>query len=290
MNNVVNYIFYFFFYSAVGWLCESIYCSVRPKKWINRGFLKGPVCPIYGTGALVMLIFLLPLTKLTDKLYFSIPLVFVVGMVLCDIVEFITSVIMEKLFHARWWDYSGKKFNIQGRICLTHTIYWGLASVIFIFLGHKYIGQFILELMPKPVRDTVVIAILAVFAIDLLNTVRSALDFRKFSLKLQSLSDSVAAYAEVAFSAVGSKVDSLQEKGVAAAKVLSADAKTQLEDMKKQFTTLRSPGKFRIITPRRYILRSFPYLERGVKNQLKLLEEIIDEIENKFTDDNEEKF
>lgn len=129
---IVTYVLYFFFYSAVGWLGESIYCSVGARKWVNRGFLKGPMCPIYGTGALAMAITLTPVKNLDIRVpmfghnvLITPLLVFIAGMVVCDIVEFITSVLMEKLFHARWWDYSNKKFNIQGRICLGHTFYWG---------------------------------------------------------------------------------------------------------------------------------------------------------------------
>ena len=130
---IVTYVLYFFFYSAVGWLGESIYCSVGARKWVNRGFLKGPMCPIYGTGALAMAITLTPVKNLDIRVpmfghdvLITPLLVFIAGMVVCDIVEFITSVLMEKLFHARWWDYSNKKFNIQGRICLGHTFYWGI--------------------------------------------------------------------------------------------------------------------------------------------------------------------
>lgn len=126
---IVTYVLYFFFYSAVGWLGESIYCSVGARKWVNRGFLKGPMCPIYGTGALAMAITLTPVKNLDIRVpmfghdvLITPLLVFIAGMVVCDIVEFITSVLMEKLFHARWWDYSNKKFNIQGHLPRAHVL------------------------------------------------------------------------------------------------------------------------------------------------------------------------
>lgn len=99
---IVTYVLYFFFYSAVGWLGESIYCSVGARKWVNRGFLKGPMCPIYGTGALAMAITLTPVKNLDIRVpmfghdvLITPLLVFIAGMVVCDIVEFITSVLME---------------------------------------------------------------------------------------------------------------------------------------------------------------------------------------------------
>lgn len=98
---IVTHVLYFFFYSAVGWLGESIYCSVGARKWVNRGFLKGPMCPIYGTGALAMAITLTPVKNLDIRVpmfghdvLITPLLVFIAGMVVCDIVEFITSVLM----------------------------------------------------------------------------------------------------------------------------------------------------------------------------------------------------
>ena len=100
MINFFRYVLLFFFYSTAGWCVESLYCSIGEKRLINRGFLTGPMCPIYGVGALVMTVFLYNPYK--DK-----PLmVFLLGMIMCDIVEYFTSWIMETLFQARWWDYT----------------------------------------------------------------------------------------------------------------------------------------------------------------------------------------
>ena len=117
MDNIVKYILLFFFYSAGGWLLESIYCSIGEKKIINRGFLTGPLCPIYGTAAIVMVVLIY--NPFRDNAL----VVFLLGIVLCYIVEYITSYIMEKLFAARWWDYTYELLNINGRICLKHSLY-----------------------------------------------------------------------------------------------------------------------------------------------------------------------
>ena len=130
MDNLIKYILMFFFYSAGGWLLESIYCSIGEKRIINRGFLTGPLCPIYGTAALVMTILIYNPFK--DRPF----IIFLLGIVLCDIVEYITSYIMEKLFSARWWDYTYEFLNIGGRICLKHTLYWGIISVAFVRVLH----------------------------------------------------------------------------------------------------------------------------------------------------------
>ena len=129
------YVLYFFFYSAAGWLMESIYCSLAKRKWINRGFLTGPMCPIYGTGAVAFLICLSPI-----KESYAVPsalkpiLLFIVGIIVADIVEFITSVLMEKLFHARWWDYSQKPMNLHGRIWIGNLVLFGIGGVAIVKL------------------------------------------------------------------------------------------------------------------------------------------------------------
>lgn len=101
------YVFlYFIIYSILGWICEVIYCFVLDKKITNRGFLEGPYCPIYGTGGLIVVYFLLPVKNMPIA-------VFVLGMILASILEYITSFVMEKLFDTRWWDYSNNRFNIN---------------------------------------------------------------------------------------------------------------------------------------------------------------------------------
>ena len=135
MELLTKYILLFFFYSAAGWCLESLYCSIGEKRFVNRGFLTGPMCPIYGTAALVMVILIY--NPFRDN-----PLaVFLLGIILCDIVEFITSYLMEKLFSARWWDYTYELLNINGRICLKHTLYWGVISIIFVKTIHPAIDS-----------------------------------------------------------------------------------------------------------------------------------------------------
>ena len=110
LENVEKYMIWLFFYSVVGWIYESTLCSVRAHKFINRGFLNGPYCPIYGWGAVLDILIL-------GKVQNPVLLFFLGAIVTCSL-EYFTSYIMEKLFHARWWDYSKRKFNINGRVCL----------------------------------------------------------------------------------------------------------------------------------------------------------------------------
>lgn len=232
---IVTYVLYFFFYSAVGWLGESIYCSVGARKWVNRGFLKGPMCPIYGTSALAMAITLTPVKNLDIRVpmfghdvLITPLLVFIAGMVVCDIVEFITSVLMEKLFHARWWDYSNKKFNIQGRICLGHTFYWGIASLLFLYLVHPIVVYCFSQLLDSA-AIIIFACVLAIFLVDLVFAVYRALDVRKVMDKIKGFSDTLSNFAGTIKSGVSDKVPSLDETK-AKLENFRRDATAQLKD------------------------------------------------------------
>ena len=187
MDNIIKYTLLFFFYSAGGWLLESIYCSIGEKRIINRGFLTGPLCPIYGTAALVMTILIYNPFK--DR-----PLIiFILGIVLCDIVEYLTSYIMEKLFSARWWEYTYEFLNIKGRICLKHTLYWGIISVAFVRVLHPAVENLYAKINGEYLIY-ILIAVLAVFTLDVINAVRKALDIRKLQQKLSSLHESIVEF------------------------------------------------------------------------------------------------
>ena len=125
----------FWFFSFLGWILEVLVFSITDKKLINRGFLIGPYCPIYGSGALIMFL----ISFLSNNLFVT----FILAMVLCSVLEYITSFLMESLFGVRWWDYSNDAFNINGRVCLRNALAFGALGVIFIkFLTPWYTNLF----------------------------------------------------------------------------------------------------------------------------------------------------
>ena len=123
---------YFIIYSFLGWILESIFRSFCEKKIINTGFLRGPICPIYGCGAIIMILFL-------GKFSNSKILLFIMSVIFLSIWEYIVGVILEKIFKTKYWDYSDHKFNYKGRICLTNSIAWGFLGVLFINFIHPSI-------------------------------------------------------------------------------------------------------------------------------------------------------
>lgn len=125
MNSSHMYLFFFFVYSFLGWICETIYCSFANKKFVYRGFLNGPICPIYGFGALLVIFCL-------EKYSYNIAIIFILGLLLTSTIEYLTSFILEKCFKISLWDYSNKKYNLNSRICLKNSTIFGVMSVFLI--------------------------------------------------------------------------------------------------------------------------------------------------------------
>lgn len=125
-------IIYFFIYCFVGWVCEEIYCALLDKKFTNRGFLRGPYLPIYGSGAIAIIYFIYP--------YFPNPIAFfMLSSIVCSIIEYIGSLILEKTFHIRLWDYSKNFANIHGRICLLNSILFGILGFFVVYFIHPFL-------------------------------------------------------------------------------------------------------------------------------------------------------
>lgn len=129
-----KFIFYFIIYSFLGWCLESVYKSILQKKIVNSGFLYGPFCPMYGIGAILMLAL--------GGISSNVVVIFIIGFLLFSIWEYIVAVILEKLFKTKYWDYSGLKFNIKGRVCLKNSIYWGILGVLLILVIYPLIERF----------------------------------------------------------------------------------------------------------------------------------------------------
>lgn len=129
MKLIEVYFLYFMAYSLVGWLCETVYCSCLAGNFINRGFLNGPFCPVYGAGALAILWSMNGLAR-------NPVLIFIVGIFLTTGIEYLTGYLLETAFKTKWWDYSNKRYNIHGRVCLENSILFGLMSVVLILVIH----------------------------------------------------------------------------------------------------------------------------------------------------------
>lgn len=185
--------FLFTIYSFLGWLCESIFCSILFKKWTNRGFLSGPFCPVYGIGGLLITSLLRPFTGF--PFYIEIPLVFVAGTLLTTILEYFTGWLLETLFHTTWWDYSKNRFNYKGRICLLNSILFGILCLATMLVLHPLLLR-LLGMIPPFLRPWLLLAVLAYFLTDSLLTLRTILTLNGKLQQMQELLDEFKATGE----------------------------------------------------------------------------------------------
>ena len=130
--SVFTLFYYFVIYSFMGWCIESIYATINKREFVNRGFLHGPFCPVYGFGTLSIIILLKPIST-------NYILLFLGSVFTTSLLEYITGYILETSFNSTWWDYSDNLYNLQGRICLSFSLIWGLVSIFILKVVHPYI-------------------------------------------------------------------------------------------------------------------------------------------------------
>ena len=162
---------FFFIYCFFGWIFESSYVSLKKKHFVNRGFLRLPMLPLYGTGAVMMLWVSLPVK---DNLF----LVYLSGVVAATILEYVTGWGMEKLFKMKYWDYSNQRLNLKGYICLSSSIAWGFLTIFLTEVIHRPIERYVLGL-PLMVNIVCVVVVSLLFAADAAESVKAALDLAK---------------------------------------------------------------------------------------------------------------
>lgn len=149
---------WFIVYSFMGWIWESCYVSAKSKKWVNRGFVSGPFVTIYGVGAVTVYVILRPVAGNILELYFA-------GVAVATILEYVTGVLMEAIFHTNWWDYSDKKFNFQGKICLGSSVAWGFFTLILFYIFQPFVGNLV-EMVPRKTGIVLVYIWLAGYTVD----------------------------------------------------------------------------------------------------------------------------
>lgn len=174
---------YLMTYSFLGWICESAYKSIFQKKVINSGFLNGPLCPIYGFGAVFILLLLTPFKNYPI-------LVFLLGILSTSLLEYFTSWLMEILFHMRWWDYSKHKFNIKGRVCLLNATLFGIMSIVVMYFVHPVVMNFYQKIDSK-VQIVIAILLLGLLIIDGIVSTASVLNMNKSLKQMQTFLHSV---------------------------------------------------------------------------------------------------
>ena len=186
-----EYFLSFILYSFVGWSIEVMLTYSRSKRFVNRGFLLGPYCPIYGFGCL-LIIFLLK--RYTDNML----VLFILAMVICMSLEYLTSFLMELVFKARWWDYSDRKYNINGRVCLEYAIFFGLGGSLIMYIVHPLV----LRIVGGLNNSLLLIVGMILFIIFLIDNIVSfsamaninGFEFKKYKDSTEDITDMVLEY------------------------------------------------------------------------------------------------
>lgn len=184
----------FFVYAVLGWCAEVAFAAVNSGRFVNRGFLNGPWCPIYGFGVVIVVLVLTPVEENTALLFAG-------AVVLTSALEWITGCVLEKAFHARWWDYSGLPFNIGGYVCLKFSLMWGLACVLVMRVLHPTV-MFLISLVPDTALAVLNAVSACAMAADLTVTL---LGIRKMQSRLRLLTKLTADLRELS-DGVGEKI------------------------------------------------------------------------------------
>lgn len=178
-----EYIWFFFTYAFLGWILEVVFAAVNRKQFANRGFLNGPLCPMYGCGMVFLLIFF---RGLLDNLVF----LFIGSFVVTSLLELLTGMFMEKLFGRKWWDYSGYKHNVGGYICLRFSLVWAAGAVVFMRWVHPFLYRLI-ELIPGLVGRIILIVFSVCFVFDSLVTTGALLKINRQSRRIQVFAEGI---------------------------------------------------------------------------------------------------
>lgn len=177
----VHWLFFFYIYCFLGWCFESAYVSAKSRKLVNRGFMRGPFLPLYGSGAMMMYAVSMPFQD-------NIVLTYIAGVIGATALEYVTGVAMETLFKVRYWDYSSKPFNFQGHICLRSSIAWGFLTILMTRVIHKPIERLVMSI-PMNILSYVTIAVTIYMVADFTLSFKAAMDLRDIMVKMEKVKE-----------------------------------------------------------------------------------------------------
>lgn len=249
MGNIWTLFVTFSIYSFLGWLTESIFCSIPEGKFINRGFLNGPFCPIYGVGAILVIATLSPLQN-------NLPVLYIVSVLLTSTVEYFTGFLLEKIFHTRYWDYSDQKFNLQGRVCLLNSLLFGLMCLVGILFIHPFLLH-LLGMIPENIMPYIAVLLIIYFASDTVMTVWAV---EKLNGKLDELQQVLNEIRQRAAFATSETIDNIRStiNGW-----IDEDAKARIDALFDRLDKMESGSK----AIQRRLISAFPKMKSIQNNE-----------------------
>ncbi len=236
----------FFLYSFLGWCSEVVFATLKTGKFVNRGFLNGPVCPIYGVGATAVLLLLTPLKG-------QFWLVFLCAALLCSAIEFITGFVLEKVFHRKWWDYSSRKFNLMGYVCPEMSLLWGGLCLIVV-----YAVQPALDALISKIPLTVGYVLLGIAAGTLIvDIVFTLLQISALGKRYKEL-EKINAVLRIGSDAIGGVLSGITAKGANAAEHIKEKGSDKVAGLKAKSAEKSAALRKKIENSR--LVRAFPRL------------------------------
>lgn len=264
-----DYIIYFFIYAFLGWVIEVSYHTVTKGRFINRGFLAGPYCPIYGFGAIAVIFFL---TDIGEK---SRLILFLGSMFIASLIEFIAGFLLEKIFHERWWDYSNNKLNIGGYICLEFSIIWGVFCFLLYEVAHPMIRKLV-GIIPDMALNYIAISLVIVMTLDLIATINTLIGLNKEFKAIEKISKDIKKVSDKIGERVYDKTLQIENRQ---------------EELKKTREYIELENRIKELRERRElikekrILKSFPNLTNRLEERQRDIEELRDRIRDQYSRD-----
>lgn len=266
-NYFFLYLMYFFIYAFIGWVVEVSYHAVTKGKFINRGFLSGPYCPIYGFGALSVIYFL---TDIAEK---NKMLLFLGSIFIATAIEFVAGFLLEKIFHQRWWDYSDRKLNIGGYVCLEFSVIWGLFCFLLYEAVHP-VTKTLVGLIPLEVLKYLDLGLVIIITIDLLATINTLVGINKKMKALGKISGDIRKVSD----RIGIKVYNR-----------TIELENKQQELKKNPEIIEIENRIRELKERkavlgeRRILKAFPNLTDRLEETQKDFEELKERIKDQYS-------
>ena len=221
---IYHLLWFFFVYAFLGWCAEVGYAATKTGKFVNRGFLNGPWCPVYGFGVVIVLGCLEPLSG-------NLPLLFLGSVALTSALEWLTGFALEKLFHQRWWDYSDEPFNLTGYICLRFSLMWGFACLFVVKLLHPTVVLAV-DLLPRPLGWVLLAGLCAALGVDLAATVSAIARLNRRLVLLDELAGRIREASDDLGEDLADRVLDAAERG--------ADWKEDWEDLAQRMAQRRA--------------------------------------------------
>ncbi len=234
---MIQWLFFFYFYCFFGWVFESTYVSIKKKKPVNRGFMRGPFLPIYGSGAIMMLVVSMPFRE-------HIFLTYIAGCIGATALELFTGMTMEALFKVRYWDYSKQRYNYKGYICLQTTIVWGLFTIFMTGFLHKRVENIVLS-VPDTIVAVVTVMISVWILIDCTLSVKAALELRDILIGLEKARgemERIQKRLDMLITAVDDKIETRKQEREIRTEELINNLEVRFERVKERIKT--EPGQF----------------------------------------------